>query len=124
MRSVRGVDPGHGACSGVAEMITDKFAVPVMPMVVAMMYADIKICQHKKSGKPEIPPPERIRHPAVEVCIIGRRSIVGNDRRSLFVIIIVYDSGVGIIRSRIFAGVLTRSIRPCGQRIPGYDVLK
>jgi hypothetical protein len=56
----------------------------------------VKVCEHKEPRKPEMPPPERIRHPRVQSCVIRRRSIIGDYRRPFVIVIVVYHRVVGI----------------------------
>jgi len=67
--------------------------------MVMPAHRNIKVYQDKEPRKPEIGPPEGIRNPGIQVCVIGRWSIIGNHRRSLIVIIIIFDRRVRIIRA-------------------------
>jgi hypothetical protein len=100
-------------------------AMVPMSMVVPMsMNPYVKICQDKKTRKPIIPPPKRIRDPRVEICIIRRRSIVGNHRWTLAGIIIADTCGVGILGAGRIPRVTTGGIHLHIQIILGYSVLK
>ena len=49
----------------------------------------VKIVKAEEPGEPEPAEPERIGNPGIEVIVIRGRRIVGNDGRTLLVIIIV-----------------------------------
>jgi hypothetical protein len=70
--------------------------MPVMMPVVTY----VKVRQHKEPREPEIPPPKRIRHPTVKVCIIRRRGIIRDYRWPFIVIVIAHRLSVRIIRWR------------------------
>jgi hypothetical protein len=85
-------------------MIADVYRISSVPIPIPYM----KIDQHIVSGVPVTPPPEGIRDPRIHVSIIGRRSIVGDHRRALIIVIIIYNRSSRIIRCR--SGTALRDI--------------
>jgi hypothetical protein len=76
-------------------------------MHVAMpVHADVKVCQDEETREPGVPPPKRIRNPRIEIPIVGRWSIIGNYRRPLIVVIVVYHCGVIICGSGCIGRIL------------------
>jgi hypothetical protein len=93
-------------------------SMSVMVVVAVPVEAYIKVRQHKEPRKPDIPPPERIRHPAIKVCIVRWRGIVGDHGGTLLVIVTLHYPGVRIVRgshSLIFGR--GRSARRHGQAV-------
>ncbi len=79
-------------------MVADKFPVPMvvmMPMSMVPVEPYIKIRQYKEPREPEIPPPKRIWYPAIKVCIICGRCIVGDYGGPLVVIVSFIASASG-----------------------------
>ncbi len=74
--------------------------VSIMSMMVAM---PVKVSQNKEPWEPEVPPPERIRNPRVQICVVRRRCIICDNRRPLIIIIIVGDIRFRIGRRRCIA---------------------
>jgi hypothetical protein len=100
-------------------MITD------MPVVMSIvMHTHVEVHQDEETGEPIIPPPKRIGHPGIQICIIRRRGIVGNHRRALVRIITVHSFGVGILRAGCVAGFTTGGIHLHIQVVLVYNVLK
>jgi len=84
-------------------MVADEPVVPKSPMLKTMVSvmavdSDVKIQQDEEPREPEIPPPKWIRNPAVQVCVIRWRSIIGDRRRSLIVVVVVYGCRIRILR--------------------------
>ncbi len=50
----------------------------------------------KKTGKPEIRPPEGIRHPGIQIGVIRRRRVIRHHGGAFVSVIVVYYRGVGI----------------------------
>jgi hypothetical protein len=79
---------------------------PVRPDIIEMVgnmkklvvndHNSVKIIKDKKSGKPETGIPERVWNPGIEVIEIRRRVIIGHNRRSGVVIIIIDHDGIRI----------------------------
>ena len=105
MSSARRIDPGNPACSDIAVMIAHMSAMSSVPMPI---HRHVKIHHNKVPRVPKIPPPERIGDPSIHVCIIRRRSIVGDNRRALIIVIVINDGRFGIIRPRYGAALLDR----------------
>ena len=56
-----------------------------------------EIVKDKISWEEKSAAPERIRHPGVQVIIIPRRRIIGHNRRTFAVIIVINHFGIGIL---------------------------
>jgi hypothetical protein len=108
-------------------MVADELTVlpkSIMMMVVTMpVNYDAEVCKDKESREPEVPPPERIRDPGVQIGIIRRRCIVRDYRRTLVIVIVVYDRSVRAETWSITLN-LSRTGRINGQSICDHDVLK
>jgi hypothetical protein len=109
----------HPACSLIPEVITDMSIV-----MSVMMNIHIEVCQDEETGEPDIPPPKRIGHPGIQICIIRRRGIIGNHRGPLLGIIGAHAAGIGILSAGRIAGFLTGGIRLHIQAVLVYDILK
>jgi hypothetical protein len=113
----------------VAEMfsVVPMPAVAVMAIVVVMtvMVVYVEVSEDEETGEPETaPPPERIRHPGIEIGIIRRRRVVGDYRRPFIIIIVVYGRRVRVFCSGGYPGTARRRIRRDRQTIPAQDALK
>jgi hypothetical protein len=104
-------------------MITDMPILTSMVMSV-VTHTHVEVHQDKKAGEPCIPPPKRIGHPGIQICIIRRRGIVGNHRGPLVGIITVQSLGVGILHAGGVADLTTRGIRHHIQVVLVHNVLK
>jgi hypothetical protein len=95
----------------------------VMMVVTMPVYYEGEVCKDIKPGEPVIPPPERIRNPAIKVVVIRRRRIVSNNGRTLVIIIVVYD---GSVRTRAWrvANNFLRSRRTYIQAIRNHYVIE
>lgn len=84
----------------VAIMVSIVMAIMMTVMVSVMMsvVAYVEVGQHKEAREPKIPPPKRIRDPAIKVCIIRRRRIIRYHRGPLVIIVIGDYLGFRIIR--------------------------
>ncbi len=70
--------------------------------LVVNMYAAMEVMEDEKSPEIKARAPERIRHPGIKVIISLRRRVIGNDRRTLIIIVIVNHSGVRIGRRIVY----------------------
>jgi hypothetical protein len=68
-----------------------------VPIPVVPVPTHVKVEKHIEARVPVIPPPKRIRDIRIHVRIIGRRSVVGDRRRSFIVVIIIDNGGFGSI---------------------------
>ena len=73
---------------------------------VMMTMMAVKIRQHEKARKPEPGIPEWVRDPCIKVVIIPRRGIVGHDRRTLGVVIVIDYLRIPVILRLLFDRVL------------------
>lgn len=102
MRPLHGIDTEYLVCLRIVEVIADIFSTSA----VRTMRPNMKPFPDEEPVEPRAAPPKRIRHPRIEVRIIGRRSIIGNYGRSFIAIIIAYRRRVGIIGGRRFIHTL------------------
>ncbi len=58
----------------------------------------MEIAEDEEAREPESRTPERIGNPGIEIHVIRRRRVVGDDRGTLVVIIIVDYGWFGILR--------------------------
>jgi hypothetical protein len=78
-------------------------SVPISIVPISVTIPIVSISPHVKVEKdiesrvPVIPPPKRIGNIRIHVCVIGRRGVVGDYRRSLIIVIIIDNGGFGSI---------------------------
>jgi hypothetical protein len=69
-------------------------------MVVMVKERLMEIVKDKEPGEEEPRvPPERIGNPAVQVVIIWRRRVVGDNRRSLTIVVVFHDPRLDVFRT-------------------------
>jgi hypothetical protein len=86
-------------------------AVEVMPVMKPVANDnEVEIVENEKAREKEPCVPERVRHPGIEIAIVRRRRIVGYDRRTLLVIVVV-DLGRRHILGRLRGLALGISLR-------------
>jgi hypothetical protein len=79
------------------------WSVPISIIPISVSIPIVSVSPHVKVEKdieswvPVIPPPKRIRDIRIHVCIIGRRRVVGDYRRSFIIVIIIDNGGFGSI---------------------------
>ena len=73
MESVAGIDPEHAIAPDIVEVVCNE------DETVVKVHLPVEVPQDEETGKPELRPPERVGNPGVEIVIIGRRTIVGNE---------------------------------------------
>ncbi len=61
-----------------------------------MVIVKVEITQNEETSKPESSPPERPGDPVIEIAIFPGGWIITNDRRSVFIIILLNLGGVHI----------------------------
>ena len=82
---IHGVYPAEHMSPVIEEVVSD----PKAMMMVTNKNKRIKIVQDKKSWEEEPGAPERIRNPVIQIIIVPWRRIIGYNRGSFFVVIIV-----------------------------------